>query len=193
MMFRYIIIGMDKRVRKTIAAIYNAFGECLKEGSYNSIAVEDILQKAKVSRSTFYAHFKTKDDVLDSLLRNIFHHVFSHSLQEEKSHDFSKASVLDYKHLFTHILYHLRDEGELVRAILSSGCRERFLTEMRNELEPLMTRVLREGALAAKDVPETLRIASALDSFISVVDYWFFASGDESPEAITDYFFALND
>lgn len=183
---------MDKRVRKTDAAIYKAFGAALKEKEYSEISVEDILQRAKISRSTFYAHFKTKDDVLDSLLRNIFHHVFSHSLQEEASHDFSHESVLDYKHLFTHTLYHLRDEKELIQTILSSSCRQRFLDEIREHVRPLMERVIREGVFPKKPLPEDLHIAEALESLVSLVTYWFRSDCLEPPEKMTEYLLIIN-
>lgn len=183
---------MDKRILKTDAAIYAAFGACLKEKDFASISVEDILKKSGISRSTFYAHFKAKDDVLDSLLDTIFEHVFSHSLHEEQSHDFSHESVLDYKHLFTHTLYHLKDEEELIRTILNSSCKDRFLNGLRRHIRPLMERVIREGVLPKKPIPEELQISSALESLIALVIFWFDERCAQSPEEMTDYFLTLN-
>lgn len=183
---------MDKRIAKTDAAIYQAFGACLKEKEFSKIAIEDILQKAGVSRSTFYAHFKTKDDVLDSLLRNIFHHVFSHSLHEEESHDFSHESVLEYKHLFTHTLYHLKDEKALVQTILNSACRARFLDEIRKEMTPLIRRVIHEGVIPSKDIPEALQVSATMESFVTLIAFWFQNDCAQTPEELTEYFVALN-
>ena len=67
---------MDKRVKKTRHLIYTAFASVLKQKGYGKMTVEDILQASGVSRSTFYTHFKTKEDVLDSISANIFEHVF---------------------------------------------------------------------------------------------------------------------
>lgn len=183
---------MDQRQKKTRAAIYRALGECLKEKDFADLSVEDIIVKASVSRSTFYAHFKAKDDVLDSLLKNIFHHVFSHSLRQEDTHDFSQASVLDYEHLFTHTLYHLRDDKDLIKTVLGRSCRERILVELRHEIKPLIDRCVAEGIIPQKDVPIDLRSREATESFVTLVTYWFDCDCDVTPEECTKRFFALN-
>jgi AcrR family transcriptional regulator len=47
--------------------------ECLKElvavAPYSSITVSEICARAKVSRNTFYTHFRDKDDVLEAVLK----------------------------------------------------------------------------------------------------------------------------
>ena len=191
-MFYFIQVPMDKRIRKTISAIYVAFAETLKEKDYAEVTIEDILKRAKVSRSTFYAHFKTKSDVLDSVSRNIFHHVFSHTLQQEESHDFSNASVLDYKHLFVHVLYHLRDESELIQSILSRSCKIEFLNTLREYMSPLIQRCLRDEFFARKDIPEELHLRHIEESFLASVAYWFESGCQKSPEEMIEAFVCLN-
>lgn len=182
---------MDKRLKKTDAAIYRAFGECLKQKSFADITVEDILRSANVSRSTFYTHFKTKNDVLDSLVQNIFHHVFSHSLQQEQTHDFSHDSVEDYEHLFTHIVYHLRDEKELIQTVLNASCREQFFAEFRLEVRSLIERSLRKGIIAPKDIPEALQVNAIIENYVVLLDYWFASDCADSPEQVTKNLFKL--
>lgn len=183
---------MDKRIQKTINAVYAAFAEALKEKDFADLSVEDILKRAGVSRSTFYAHFKTKGDVLDSISRNIFHHVFSHTLEQEESHDFSQASILDYEHLFIHTLYHLRDEKELIQSILARSCKTEFLNELREHISPLIQRCLREGFFAQKEVPEELQLAHIEESFLTTVAYWFASGCEKSPEETIEAFLCLN-
>ena len=183
---------MDRRIKKTLNAIYVAFAETLKEKDYDEVTVEDILKRANVSRSTFYAHFKTKSDVLDSVSRNIFHHVFSHALEQEESHDFSQASILDYKHLFVHVLYHLRDESELIQSILSRSCKTEFLNTLREYMSPLIQRCLKEGFFARKNAPEELQLRHIEESFLSSVAYWFGSGCKESPEEMIEAFVSLN-
>ena len=183
---------MDLRQKKTLARIYHGFSQCLSQKDYAEITVQDILSNCGVSRSAFYAHFRTKDDVLESFLWNMFHHVFSHSLEQEDSHDFSQESVLDYRHLFTHIFYHLRDERELISSILKSSCRDSFFALLRQSVAPLVERCVKEGAFVAKDLPEALRIASAIESFIALVAFWFQSDCRDDPEKATEYLFELN-
>ncbi len=54
----------DRRVKRTRAAIVQAFGEIVFTAKYSDIRVGDIVEKADIGRSTFYQHFTGKDDVL---------------------------------------------------------------------------------------------------------------------------------
>lgn len=54
----------DRRVRKTKQRLNDALNELILEKGYDRITVQDIIDRADVGRSTFYAHFQTKDDLL---------------------------------------------------------------------------------------------------------------------------------
>lgn len=54
----------DRRIQKTLSALRDAFFELVLSKSYDEISVSDIIQKANVGRSTFYQHFKNKDEIL---------------------------------------------------------------------------------------------------------------------------------
>ena len=55
---------MDRRVRKTQAALYSAFVSLIVERGFDAISVQDIIDAADVGRTTFYAHFKSKNELL---------------------------------------------------------------------------------------------------------------------------------
>ena len=54
----------DRRVRRSRQAIMQALQALIAEKGYNAVTVSDILEAADVGRSTFYAHFRDKEDVL---------------------------------------------------------------------------------------------------------------------------------
>ena len=53
----------DRRSRRTRHLLSAAFVELLREKGYNAITVSDIIERANVGRSTFYAHYHDKDDL----------------------------------------------------------------------------------------------------------------------------------
>ena len=72
---------MDRRQRKTRAAIFQAFTRLLENKTYTALTVQEIIDDADISRSTFYAHFETKDELLKAMCTDIFDHVFSDELE----------------------------------------------------------------------------------------------------------------
>src|SRR5215470_5181989 len=58
--------NVDRRVQKTQDLLRNALVSLLAQKPYDAIVVKEILDRANVGRSTFYMHFRDKDDLLVS-------------------------------------------------------------------------------------------------------------------------------
>ncbi len=58
----------DRRVQKTRKLLQDALIELVAGKGYESVSIREILDKANVGRSTFYAHFQDKDQLLHSIL-----------------------------------------------------------------------------------------------------------------------------
>lgn len=54
----------DRRVRRTRESVIDAFARLTRERDYGAFTVGEMLERANVGRSTFYAHYRGKDDVL---------------------------------------------------------------------------------------------------------------------------------
>ncbi len=61
----------SRQVRKTRAALLEAFGKLVRTRRYADIRVADIIEQADVGRSTFYEHFRNKDDLLRQSLSGV--------------------------------------------------------------------------------------------------------------------------
>jgi AcrR family transcriptional regulator len=59
---------LDRRVQKTRKLLQDALIELVSEKGYESISIREILERANVGRSTFYAHFQDKEQLLHSIL-----------------------------------------------------------------------------------------------------------------------------
>ena len=61
----------DRRIQKTEALLREALAALLREKPYDDIVVKEILHRANVGRSTFYTHFRDKDELLLSGIRDM--------------------------------------------------------------------------------------------------------------------------
>jgi len=55
---------LDRRVHRTKNALRNAFQELINEKDYDQVTVEEITDRANLGRTTFYLHYKDKEDLL---------------------------------------------------------------------------------------------------------------------------------
>lgn len=91
----------DRRVRRTRQLLHKALMSLILECPYESITVQDILDRADVGRSTFYTHFQNKDDLfrygfelmLDELTRHM----------ETSGHIGRSSDIFPSLELFQHI------------------------------------------------------------------------------------------
>jgi AcrR family transcriptional regulator len=73
------MVEQDRRVRRTRRTLHEALIALILERGYEHITVQDVLDRADVGRSTFYAHYRDKeallvasfDDLRDELRREM--------------------------------------------------------------------------------------------------------------------------
>ena len=54
----------DRRIQRTRQSLQNALSELIMEKGYEKVTVQDVIDRANVGRSTFYAHFESLDQLL---------------------------------------------------------------------------------------------------------------------------------
>ena len=58
----------DRRTQRTRQALSHALIALIQDKRYDAITVQDICDRANVGRSTFYAHYQAKDDLLTGIV-----------------------------------------------------------------------------------------------------------------------------
>ena len=182
---------MDRRQQKTRMAIFNAFEMLLTQKNYNKITVRDIIDAANVGRTTFYAHFQTKDDLLEELCTSLFNHVFAQYSDPECTHNFS-FSEGETKDIVTHILYHLKEKGNNIARLLTGESSDIFLSYFKSYLDEMLAKYLLSGMLHENSrIPESFLRNHISGSFVNMVQWWFARGRKESPEELADYFLSV--
>src|SRR5260370_36729951 len=54
---------IDRRILRTRATLQHALNSLILKKGYDAITIQDICDAANVGRSTFYAHYRSKDDL----------------------------------------------------------------------------------------------------------------------------------
>ncbi|MCR5048245.1 MAG: TetR/AcrR family transcriptional regulator [Saccharofermentans sp.] len=176
---------MDRRQKKTRKAIFDAFARLLENKTYSNITVQEIIDEADISRSTFYSHFVTKDELLKALCSEIFDHVFSDDLSEEKSHNFS-GSDHNLREEITHMLYHLKDNDQYISRILSCESGEIFMNYFKEYLEDVFRSELQK---IRTDIPKDYMLNHMVCDFAETVRWWM-NNRKYSPEEVSKFFFS---
>ena len=182
---------MDRRQKKTREAIFTAFTTLLSEKNYNQISVQDIIDAADIGRTTFYAHFETKDYLLKDLCEELFGHIIDTAMGLPQGHyRCTYGSAEDS--VFLHLLRHLQENDRNILELLSSQNNEIFLKYFKSNLKTLIiTQYADKGLLKSAALPEDYLVNHISASFVETVDWWLSRGTKESPEVITEYFLAV--
>lgn len=175
---------MDRRQQKTRQAIFNAFSSLLERKSFGNITVQEIIDEANVGRSTFYAHFETKESLLKAMCTDIFQHVFSDDLGQESNHDFSNAGH-NFEKEITHILYHLQDNQKNLKGLLSCDSGEIFMGYFKGYLQEIFPSFIKKLHHTA---PSEYVLSMTICNFAETVRWWITEHSEYTPEQIASYF-----
>lgn len=170
---------MDRRQRKSRDAIYRAFTALLRGKRYEHITVQDIIDEADISRSTFYAHFETKDMLLKAMCSDIFDHIFTGDLCDYPDQDPHLQPRL------AHILWHLQEQKAQVLAILSCEGGALFMGYFKERLQALFSLYLQDFS---QQVPRDFLLNHLVGSFCEAVRWWAAGAMAQSPEAVAEYY-----
>lgn len=182
---------MDRRQKKTREAIFQAFTELLSEKHCNQISVQDIIDRADIGRTTFYAHFETKDYLLKALCEELFGHIIDTAMGLPHGH-YHYSCCSDTDSVFLHLLRHLQENDRNILELLSSQNNEIFIRYFKSNLKELILRQYADnGLLTASVLPEDYLVNHISSSFVETVEWWLSQGMKESPEAMNGYFLAV--
>lgn len=182
---------MDRRQKKTRDAIFSAFTSLLSQKNYNQISVQEIIDEADIGRTTFYAHFETKDYLLKDLCEELFGHIIDTAMGLPHGHyHYSCGNATDS--VFLHLLRHLQENDRNILELLSSQNNEIFLKYFKSNLKKLIiTQYADKGLLKNTQLPEDYIVNHISSSFVETVGWWVSRQMKETPEEITEYFLAV--
>jgi AcrR family transcriptional regulator len=148
---------VDRRTRKTHDALLNAFNELMLDRRYDEFGVADIVEDADVGRSTFYEHYRGKDDLLV--------HSMSWMLDVLAEAAFGPGDGAELEGLLAHFLEN-RDMGRYL--LVGPPAREvlpRLVHELAQRIERRVEASLRERGTEPALPPRLIALQTAEAQF----------------------------
>lgn len=157
----------DRRIQKTRRLLHEALTSLVREKDYDAISVKEILDRANVGRSTFYMHFRDKDELLVSGMFRLVD-----PARGPRTAPRSEQLVWFSRPIFEHVSEHRRPGearmGVRGRAILHEHLR-RVLADM---IADQVRDDSRGRAKSTARIPPDLLAQYVASSFILVLNWW---------------------
>ncbi len=176
----------DRRAQRTQARLQRALIELLRERGYDAITVQDIVDRADVGRTTFYQHYRGKDDLFVHCHEAMVSRFSALSPETLFAPDAPAGMMAAYRHLAE------------VRTLLSPLFQGRakdsplVLRRLRDQLAQRIAASLR-AALAGADsaLPIEVVAVALAGAQIALVQWWLERRQPYTPETVARTFHRL--
>jgi AcrR family transcriptional regulator len=179
----------DRRIQKTKNLLHDALGSLIREKPYDAIVVQEILDRANVGRSTFYMHFRDKDELLVSGIHDMLRSV--HAPESPSSGKRYERIIRFSLPIFEHIHQHRHTGGAKMgtrgRAIIHEHL-QRVLAQL---IADDVRKDFQGRRKTAGQIPPDLIVQYVASTFILVLNWWVETSSPLPPKEVNDLFCAL--
>ena len=175
----------DRRVERSRRLLREALRELIQEKRFDEITVQNVLDRAGVARSTFYAHFRCVED----LFRSDFERFLEHFAPTGAQSDRRSPRLFPVRELFEHV----RDFRAFCRGLVASGKMEalergiasRFAARFERDLAARMSPPQRQG------LPPAVLANHLGDTLVAMFDRWVRDDMPQTPTRMDELFHAL--
>jgi AcrR family transcriptional regulator len=171
----------DRRSQRTYHLVSSAMMELLSEKPYEAITVQDILDRANIGRSTFYAHYYDKEDVLESITGQMLV-LFSQGMQQTED----RPELLPGLELFRHA----KQMQKQLQVLLKGQSGEVLLKTTQALLSKNIEQNLATGLPEKRSSSVPLEVVSQYiaGAFLNLLKWWLEAEMPYSPERMDEMF-----
>ena len=178
---------IDRRIARTRAMLQNALTSLILKKGYDAITVEDICEAANVGRSTFYAHYTSKDDLKRSGLESL-----RRQLVDRQRHALATPGDIRDRSLgFSLTMFeHARDHIDLYRALVGG----RGGTVALGSIRQILSDLVRDELAATLDknsadvIPRELVVQYVVGAYMAVLTWWLDGGAKLPPQQIDAMF-----
>lgn len=178
----------DRRAEKTKQAAFQAMVALMQEKKYAQTSVQEIIDRANIGRTTFYAHFPTKDDLLAAYMDDFFQ-LINTPLADQLTEGSPPRQMIPVAEFFSQIEKNSRQ----IRGLMQSGLDDLLFQKLKDFWsakigDHLSTQFYSEDHLA---IPIAMLTAHATSSLIELAKWWMDTKMTYTPEQMELYYWRL--
>jgi AcrR family transcriptional regulator len=177
----------DRRILRTRATLQHALNSLILKKGYDAITIQDVCDAANVGRSTFYAHYTSKDD----LKRKGFEKLRTLLVDRQREALAMATGDRDRSLGFSLAMFeHARDHVDHYRALVGGRGGNVSLGSIRQILSDLVRNELAAttGKKSADVVPRELVVQYVVGAYMAVLTWWLDGGAKLPPERIDAMF-----
>ncbi len=167
----------DRRSQRTRHLLGEALVQLIREKDYMSITVSDIIERANIGRSTFYAHYHDKDDLFVREMDQVIEVLSDHIPGQDEMPFFPSLG------LFRHVA----EEYELYKALVWTPGIDLLTKHMQKSLSQRVEQGLQKSDQKF-DVPVPILANFITGSFLTLLKWWLENKKIYSPEQMDEIF-----
>src|SRR5258707_9804537 len=178
---------IDRRIPRTRAMLQHALTSLILKKGYEAITIQDICDEANVGRSTFYAHYTSKDD----LKRKGFDHLRKELVDRQRDAQAVPGDIGERSLGFSLTMFeHARDHIDLYRALVGGRGGTVSLGQIRQILSDLVRNEFAAtvGNNSADIVPRELIVQYVVGAYMAVLIWWLDSGAKLPPKRIDEMF-----
>ena len=178
----------DRRTNRTKRQLGKALIELIQEKRFDDITVQNVIDRADVGRSTFYSHFRDKEDLFQQNWE-AFLDLFALHIDWDKAGD---GSFIPAEHLFSH----LADVQPFYKSLLRSRKTDWVFKAGVTHLSQKMEAALNERLNRVNEQPTSSVPAAILATFLSnelfnLLKWWLDHQMPYSPKQMDHFYHQL--
>jgi AcrR family transcriptional regulator len=178
---------MDRRIARTRATLQHALNSLILKKGYEAITITDICDAANVGRSTFYAHYTSKDDLKRSGLEPLRRLL----VDRQREALATSGDIRDRSFAFSLPMFeHARDHRDHYRALVGGRGGTVSLGTVRQILSDLVHDELNATVHKKSEdiVPRELVVQYVVGAYMAVLTWWLDGGAKLPPQRIDAIF-----
>jgi AcrR family transcriptional regulator len=163
---------LDRRVQKTRKLLQDALVELISEKGFETVTIQEIIDKANVGRSTFYSHFQDKSELLHSCFSELGQLLERFESQLLEGNQNNRDNI--HSDLILKMFQFVGRNHRLFKALLSKGGIAVFTPAIYSKLVVYLQSALKRSKLSGHQTPLQTEMISHyfVSAFIGIVRWW---------------------